>query len=116
MTITTVAGQSHTAQTDVAKGDPADPLSDDEIVAKFRANADGVVSEKRMDQICEATWKFESQRDLSKYMRLLLAETKSKPKPRRIMEPGRAPPAHENGGRTVKRPARKNTVKRKYPA
>lgn len=73
MTIATTDGASHTAQTDVAKGDPADPLTDNEIVAKFRANAEGVVSEWRMDEIVEATWKFDAVNDVNEYMRLLVA-------------------------------------------
>ncbi len=74
VTITTTRGAAHTAQTDVAKGDPADPLTDDEIAAKFRANAEGVVSERRMDQIVELTWNFDAVTNLSDYMRLLVAE------------------------------------------
>lgn len=74
VTITTTAGASHTAQTDVAKGDPADPLTDDEIVAKFRANAEEVVSERRMGQIVEAAWSFDSLTSIADYMRLLIAE------------------------------------------
>lgn len=109
VTITTTAGKTYTAQTDVAKGDPADPLSDDEIVAKFRANADGAVSEKRMDQIIEATWKFEAQRDLTKYMRLLTAEARSKPRARRTPRMMTAP---KNGGRSTARPAAKSKSRR----
>ena len=72
--ITTVDGYAHQAQTDVAKGSPEDPLSDDEIVAKFRANASGIVSDQRMDEIIETTWKFENVSDLSDYMDLLVAD------------------------------------------
>ena len=74
VTITTIDGYTHQAQTDVAKGSPEDPLSDDEIVAKFRANADGIVSDQRMDQIIETTWNFEAVSDLSDYMALLVAD------------------------------------------
>lgn len=74
VTITTTGGAAHTAQTDVAKGDPADPLTDDDVVAKFRANADGAVSERRMDEIVEATWSFDAIRHVTDYMRLLVAE------------------------------------------
>jgi 2-methylcitrate dehydratase PrpD len=58
----------------VAKGSPEDPLSDDEIVAKFRANARGIVSDQRMDEIIETTWKFETVSDLSDYMALLVTD------------------------------------------
>jgi 2-methylcitrate dehydratase len=72
--ITTKDGYTHQAQTDVAKGSPEDPLSDDEIVAKFRANAHDVVSDQRMDEIIETTWKLESVSNLSDYMTLLVAD------------------------------------------
>jgi 2-methylcitrate dehydratase len=71
--IKTKDGEEYQAQTDVAKGSPEDPLSDDEIVAKFRANAHGVISDQRMDEIIETTWKFESVSNLSDYMVLFVA-------------------------------------------
>ncbi|MGH2521084.1 MAG: MmgE/PrpD family protein [Anaerolineales bacterium] len=74
VTITTTNGEPYTAQTDVAKGDPADPLTDEEIVAKFRANAEGVVSARRMDEIVEATWKFDTLARVADYMQLLMAK------------------------------------------
>jgi len=74
VTITTTAGKAHTAQTDVAKGDPADPLGDDEIVAKFCANAEGVMRGKQVDRIAEATWNFESVERVADYMHLLVAQ------------------------------------------
>jgi len=74
VTIKTKDGEEYNAQTDVAKGSPEDPLSDDEIVAKFRANAHGVLSDQRMDEVIEATWKFERFSNLSNYMALLVAD------------------------------------------
>ncbi|MBI5829100.1 MAG: MmgE/PrpD family protein, partial [Chloroflexi bacterium] len=74
VTITTTGGTSYTAQADVAKGDPADSLTDDEIVAKFRANAEGAMNERRMDQIVEAMWNFDALASIGDYMRLLIAE------------------------------------------
>jgi len=74
VTIKTKDGEEYNAQTDVAKGSPEDPLSDDEIVAKFRANAHGVLSDRRMDEVIEATWKFERFSNLSNYMALLVAD------------------------------------------
>jgi 2-methylcitrate dehydratase len=74
VTITMADGQSHTAQTDVAKGDPADPMSDEEIEAKFRANAKGILSSERMDSVIEATWQLESQPSVQGYMELLTSD------------------------------------------
>jgi len=72
VSITTLGGSTHTAQVDHAKGSPQNPMSDEEIIAKFRANAEGVVSQKRQDEIIEATWGFENVEDLGEYMRLLV--------------------------------------------
>ncbi len=72
VTITTQAGAAHTATADVAKGDPADPLTDDELVAKFRANAAGVLDDDRQHQVIAATWAFDDLEDVGEYMRLLI--------------------------------------------
>lgn len=74
VSITTLKGNTHSAQVDYAKGSPQNPLSDEEIIAKFRANAEGVVSKKRQDEIIAATWAFDEIDDLSAYMRLLIQE------------------------------------------
>ncbi len=73
VTITTTSGQKHTAQTDFAKGAPENPLTDEEIVAKFRANAESVLSTTEQDQAIEATWQFEGIADISEYMGLFVA-------------------------------------------
>ncbi len=49
----------HTAQVDYTKGSPQNPMSDQEIVAKFRASAEGVVSKKRQDEIIAVSWAFD---------------------------------------------------------
>ncbi len=74
VTITTTEGTSHTAQTDIAKGDPEDPMSDDELVAKFRANANGVISAERMDEVIDATWRLETLPSIRSYMALLTSD------------------------------------------
>jgi len=71
VTIITKSGQRYTAQTDVAKGDPEDPLTDDEIVAKFCANVEGLLTDKRIDEIIESTWQLDSLRSIQEYMALL---------------------------------------------
>ncbi len=72
VTITTTSGEKHTAQTDVAKGAPEDPLTDEEIVAKFRANAAGVLSCAQQDRVIEATWHFEDISHVGEYMEKLV--------------------------------------------
>ncbi len=70
-TLTTNDGRTFTKTVDHAKGSPLNPLSDDELVAKFRANAGGVMDKAAQDRVIEATWDFENCRDLGAYLRLL---------------------------------------------
>ena len=76
VSITTTTGEKYTAQVDHAKGSPENPLTDEELVAKFRANASGVLTPEQMDKAIEATWKFEEIDDLSDYMALFSETTK----------------------------------------
>jgi 2-methylcitrate dehydratase len=74
VTITTQDGRTKTVQTDFAKGSPENPLSDDEIVTKFRSNAAGVISEKRMDDVLEKSWGMEKMDGMHDYARYLAAD------------------------------------------
>jgi 2-methylcitrate dehydratase len=58
-TLTTQDGRRFTETVDYAKGSPQNPMSDKEIIAKFRANASGAVSQARQDEIIDATWNLE---------------------------------------------------------
>lgn len=71
VTITDNDGQSHTAQVDHAKGSPQNPMSDDEIVSKFRANAAEVLSKEQQDRVIDLTWHFDDVMDLGEYLSLL---------------------------------------------
>ena len=68
--ITTKAGQVHTTQVDYAKGSPQNPMRNDEIIAKFRANAEGVIDTVRQDEVIQQTWAFENVDDLGAYINL----------------------------------------------
>ena len=71
VTITNLAGESFTAQVDNAKGSPLNPMSDDEVVSKFRANAGAVLSKEQQDKVIDLTWHFDEMEEISEYMRLL---------------------------------------------
>jgi len=73
-TIKTNDGREFVETVDHAKGSPANPLSDEELIAKFRANSEAVISSKRQDEIIAATWAFDEISDLGDYMKLLIAE------------------------------------------
>ena len=66
--ITTNQGVSHSAQVDNAKGSPLNPMSDEEVISKFRANAAAVLDKKQQDMVIDLTWKFDQLEDLSGYM------------------------------------------------
>jgi len=71
-TLTTNDGREFTETVDHAKGSPQNPLSDDELIAKFRANCDGVLDTARQDEIIAATWAFDECDDVREYMKLLV--------------------------------------------
>ena len=71
VTISNLAGESFTAQVDNAKGSPLNPMSDDEVVSKFRANAGVVLSKEQQDKVIDLTWRFDELEEISGYMGLL---------------------------------------------
>ncbi len=71
VSITTISGETHTAQVDHAKGSPQNPMSDDEIVSKFRANAGNILNKEQQDQVIDITWRFDELEDIGEYMSLL---------------------------------------------
>ncbi|MCK4570497.1 MmgE/PrpD family protein [Candidatus Bipolaricaulota bacterium] len=71
VTITTADGASFTKQADYAKGRAESPLSDEELIDKFRANAAQVMSEAQMAKIVDATFALETISTVGDYMKLL---------------------------------------------
>jgi len=71
VSITTNSGETHTAQVDHAKGSPQNPMSDEEIVSKFRANAGDILNKEQQDQVIDLTWRFDELEDVGEYMGLL---------------------------------------------
>jgi 2-methylcitrate dehydratase len=71
-TITTNDGRRFVETVDHAKGSPQNPLSDDELIAKFRANSGAVIDTAGQDAIIEATWDFDRIADVGDYMKLLV--------------------------------------------
>jgi len=72
--ITTNDGAVYEEQVDHAKGSPENPMSDDDIVAKFRANAAAVLTPERQQRVIEATWALEDFADIGDYMQLLIGD------------------------------------------
>ncbi|PID81459.1 2-methylcitrate dehydratase [bacterium DOLZORAL124_64_63] len=71
-TIDTNDGRQFVETVDHAKGSPLNPLSDEELIAKFRANSEGVIDTARQDAIIEATWAFDGCGDVGDYLKLLI--------------------------------------------
>src|SRR5271167_3735311 len=78
--ITTTDGRTFSKQLDYPKGDPRNPLSDAEIEEKFRALAEGVLSEKAQDKLIGAIWNLETCGSVTKLMALMKADVKKKKK------------------------------------
>jgi 2-methylcitrate dehydratase len=74
VTITMVDGRSFTEQLDYPKGDPRNPLTDQEIEEKFAALADGVLSPKAQQKLKDAIWSLEKIDSVSKLMALMKAD------------------------------------------
>ena len=71
VTIKTDRGE-FTKMEDYAKGSPGRPLSDDELIDKFKANVMGKFPDSAIDSIVEATLNLESLSDIGDYVRGLI--------------------------------------------
>lgn len=71
VTITTQDGKSYARQEDFAKGRAERPLSDDELIDKFRANGQGAMSKAHLEKIIQTTFSLENLSTVGEYMRLL---------------------------------------------
>jgi 2-methylcitrate dehydratase len=77
VTITAIDGRSFSQQLDYPKGDPRNPLTDQEIEEKFSALADGVLSAAAQTKLKDATWNLERVGSVTKLMALMKAEVKT---------------------------------------
>jgi len=74
VTVTTCDGRSFTRQEDYAKGSPERPLSDEDVVDKFRSNAAHALSSKAMDRVVDATFGLERFAATGDYVQCLVRE------------------------------------------
>jgi len=61
-------------QEDFAKGQPERPLSEKELISKFKANSEKKLSSSRMENIIKATNELENIDDFGEYMKLLASD------------------------------------------
>ena len=78
VTITRSNGQSFTEQLDYPKGDPRNPLTDQEIEEKFAALAEGVLSPQAQKKLKEAIWNLDKLDSVTKLMALMKADVHAK--------------------------------------
>ncbi|MFQ6114015.1 MAG: MmgE/PrpD family protein [bacterium] len=64
-------GQMYSAQVEYPKGDPREPMSNEDLENKFRSLASGLISDKKQQEIKEAIWNLESFKYTSEFMDLL---------------------------------------------
>src|SRR5712671_83688 len=76
--ITTKDGRTFSRQLDYPKGDPRNPLTDNEIEEKFAALAEGVLSKTAQQKLANTIWNLEKCRSVSKLMALMKAYVKKK--------------------------------------
>ena len=69
--ITTKDGRSFHKQLDFPKGDPRNPLTDQEVEEKFAALAEGVLSQPAQKRLKDAIWSLERVGSVSELMALM---------------------------------------------
>ena len=57
----TVAGETHVIEIEDSKGNAANPLSDEEVEAKFRSLAGGVMAQEQTEALLSRLWAFERE-------------------------------------------------------
>ena len=71
-------GRSFSKQLDYPKGDPRNPLTDQEVEEKFAALAEGVLSNAAQKRVKEAVWNLERVGSVSELMALLEADARKR--------------------------------------
>ena len=79
--ITTTDGRMLSKQLDFPKGDPRNPLTDQEVEEKFAALADGVLSTGAQKKLKEAIWNLEDSESVCKLMALMKADAQKQKTP-----------------------------------
>ncbi len=70
--IKTKGGKSYSSQVDYPRGAPENPMTDEEIEAKFRGMASKLMGEKQIQQIFDTCYNLEKIKDVGQLMKLLV--------------------------------------------
>ena len=76
MHINTTDGRCFSKQLDYPKGDPRNPLTDQEVEEKFAALAEGVLSKSAQKRVKEAVWNLERVGSVSELMALMESDVR----------------------------------------
>jgi len=79
VTITTKDGRTFKKQEDFAKGQPERPLSQQELLAKFHANAQAAMGKRQREKLIQATLTIEQYNNVRKYLPLLISGKTPRP-------------------------------------
>jgi 2-methylcitrate dehydratase len=74
VTITTNDGKSHSTRVDVPKGDPRDPMTEEEIAVKFTALGGDVIGKQQCKKLQAAIMSLETAGNLESLVKLTIAE------------------------------------------
>jgi 2-methylcitrate dehydratase len=77
--IITVDGRSFRKQLDFPKGDPRNPLADQEVEEKFSTLAEGVLSWDAQKKVKDAIWSLDGLKSVSSLMALLKSNVRRRP-------------------------------------
>jgi 2-methylcitrate dehydratase len=73
VTITTNDGKSYSTRVDVPKGDPRDPMTEDEIAVKFNALGSDVIGKDQCKKLQKAIMTLESAQKVDELLGLTIA-------------------------------------------
>jgi len=74
VTITLVNGTNHTARVDVPKGDPRDPMTEDEIAVKFNALGESVIGLAACNELRSLVMNMENEESLERMFGLMTTQ------------------------------------------
>ena len=73
VTITTNDGKSHSTRVDVPKGDPRDPMTEEEIAVKFTALGGDVIGKEQCKKLQSCIMNMDTAKDLGGLLELTTA-------------------------------------------
>jgi len=74
VTVTTKDGRTFKKQEDFAKGQPERPLSEQELLEKFHANAQGALGKRQLAKLVHGTLTIDQYKNVARYTPLLVSE------------------------------------------